>query len=104
MNALGALAQETRLDVFRLLVQTGPGGLPAGEIAARLAVRQNTMSAHLGVLLRAGLVRKVRDGRVIRYSADYDGIRAMLLFLLEDCCRGDAALCAPLIEAIACAC
>lgn len=102
LAALAALSQETRLDVFRLLVKTGPEGLPAGEIATALDVRQNTMSAHLGILQRGGLITRHREGRVVRYSADYDGMRALLTFLMEDCCRGDASICAPVLEAINC--
>lgn len=104
LNALTALSQETRLDVFRLLVRAGPAGLAAGEIASSLEVRQNTMSSHLGILLRGGLINKHRDGRVVRYRADYDGMRSLLMFLMEDCCQGDATICAPLLEAISCAC
>lgn len=95
--ALGALAQDTRLDVFRLLVRHEPGGLAAGEIARRLDVPQNTMSAHLGVLARAGLVRSDRQGRSIVYRADLDGLRGLALFLVKDCCAGAPELCAPLV-------
>ena len=98
IDALSALSHETRLDVFRLLVQEGPSGLAAGEIAKRLGTLQNTMSAHLGVLSRAGLVRGVRDGRVIRYRADYDAMRSLIHYLLEDCCAGDQVICYPFIR------
>ncbi len=98
LDALSALSQETRLDVFRLLVQEGPTGLAAGEIAKRLGVLQNTMSAHLGILARAGLVRGVRDGRMIRYCADYDVMRSLIHYLLEDCCAGDQVICYPFIQ------
>lgn len=104
LEALNALAQETRLNVFRLLVQTGPGGLPAGEIAAATGTRQNTMSTHLGILCRAGLATRVRDGRVIRYSADYAGMRGLLTYLLQDCCQGQPAICTPVLEAIEVTC
>lgn len=104
LGALSALAQETRLDVFRLLVSQGADGLPAGEIAERLGVRQNTMSANLAILARSGLVRSSRDGRSIRYAADIDGMRGLLSFLMQDCCGGKPALCQPVIDAIACAC
>ncbi len=100
LERLAGLAHETRLDVFRLLVRTGPGGLPAGEIGERLGVRQNTMSSHLSILARAGLVAKTRDGRIIRYSADYAGMRDLLTFLMEDCCQGDAAICPPVAGAL----
>jgi DNA-binding transcriptional ArsR family regulator len=104
LQALSALAHATRLDVFRLLVQSGPEGMPAGEIAARLGVVQNTLSTHLGVLARASLIRRDREGRVIRCSADYAGMQALLAYLLEDCCRGDQAICEPLFDVIKCAC
>jgi len=95
--ALGALAQATRLDVFRLLVRHEPGGMAAGEIARQLDIPQNTMSAHLGVLARAGIVRSERRSRSIIYRADLDGLRALTLFLVKDCCAGNAELCAPLV-------
>jgi DNA-binding transcriptional ArsR family regulator len=103
LEALSALSQGTRLDVFRLLVKAGPGGLCAGEIAARLAVRQNTMSTNLGVLARAGLVRSQREGRSIRYAADLDGMRGLLAFLMEDCCGGRPESCEPLLKKLVCA-
>lgn len=95
--ALGALAQGTRLDTFRLLVRHVPEGLPAGEVARQLGVPQNTMSAHLAILTRSGLVRFERQGRTIFYRADLDAIRRMMLFLVQDCCAGNQDLCAPLI-------
>eukprot|EP01037_Dinobryon_pediforme_P036306 gene36306-43184_t len=91
-SALGALAQGTRLDVFRLLVRHEPHGLAAGEIARQLDVPQNTMSAHLGILARGGLVRSERHSRSIIYRADLDGLRALTLFLVKDCCAGNAEL------------
>src|SRR5690606_25311979 len=100
--ALAALGQETRLDIFRLLVRAGAVGVPAGEIASRLGVIQNTASAHLKVLSHAGLVRAERDGRVIRYVADMTGFRDLLAFLMEDCCNGSVELCRPVIEAVTC--
>ena len=104
LDALSALGQETRLDVFRLLVQAGAAGMPAGEIAARLGTMQNTMSSHLKILDHAGLVRAEREGRSIRYHADFTGIRDLLAFLMEDCCNGSPELCQPVIEAITCHC
>ena len=95
--ALAALAQTTRLETFRLLVKQEPDGLPAGEIARMLAVPQNTMSAHLATLSRAGLVKSERQSRTITYRADLDSFRDMTLFLLKDCCGGNAELCVPLI-------
>ncbi len=102
--ALGALAQGTRLDVFRLLVRHEPDGMAAGEIARQLDVPQNTMSSHLRILARAGLVRAERHSRSIIYRADLDGLRALTLFLLKDCCAGSAELCAPLIAELAPCC
>jgi len=95
--ALSALAQGTRLDVFRLLVQHEPDGVAAGDIARQLNVPQNTMSAHLGILARAGLVRFERHSRSIVYRADLGGLRALTLFLVKDCCAGSPELCAPLL-------
>lgn len=104
LGALAALGQETRLDVFRLLVKAGPEGLPAGEIGERLGTVQNTTSAHLKVLTHAGLIRSEREGRTIRYAADMIGFRDLLAFLMEDCCDGAPELCRPVIEAVTCRC
>jgi DNA-binding transcriptional ArsR family regulator len=93
LSAFEALSQETRLTALRLLVTAGPAGMPAGMIAERLECRQNTMSSHLQSLRRAGLVDATRHGRSIRYSANYQGVRALIQFLLEDCCADDA--CTP---------
>ena len=98
IDALSALSHETRLDVFRLLVQIGPTGLPAGEIADELDVLQNTMSTHLGILSHAGLVNKTREGRVIRYCANYEVMRSLIQYLLEDCCAGDKVICRPFVK------
>ena len=95
--ALSALAQSTRLDTFRLLVKHEPDGVPAGELARMLEIPQNTMSAHLSTLSRAGLVKSERQSRSIIYRADLDGFRDLTLFLIKDCCGGKAELCAPLI-------
>lgn len=97
VTALSALAQSTRLDVFRLLVKHEPDGLPAGEIADKMGVVQNTMSAHLAVLTRAGLIAPTRNSRSMIYRADLNALRAVTLFLLKDCCGGRADICAPLI-------
>ena len=94
---LGALAHEGRLAAFRLLVQAGPEGLAAGEVARRLDVRPNTLSASLTILSHAGLVRSRRDGRSIIYAANYDAMRELLAFLMEDCCGGKPEICAPLV-------
>jgi len=104
ITALSALAQGTRLDTFRLLVRHEPDGLAAGEIARQLDVPQNTMSAHLGILTRAGLVRSERHSRSIIYRADLDGLRALTLFLLKDCCGGNPQVCAPLIAELSPCC
>ncbi len=101
LDGFGALSQEMRLSVFRLLVQAGADGLAAGEIAEALGVRQNTLSANLSVLLQAGLVRNRREGRSIRYFADMEGMRGLLGFLLEDCCGGNPDQCAPFLDGIA---
>lgn len=87
--ALAALAQETRLRAFRVLVRAGPAGLPAGRLAGRLEVPAATLSFHLGQLARAGLVRARRESRSIVYAADYPGMQALLRFLTEQCCAGE---------------
>jgi ArsR family transcriptional regulator, arsenate/arsenite/antimonite-responsive transcriptional repressor len=93
--ALAALAQSTRLDVFRLLVKHEPDGLAAGEIARALAVPQNTMSSHLAILARAGLVMSERQSRSIIYRANLPTFQDLTSFMVEDCCGGRADLCAP---------
>jgi ArsR family transcriptional regulator, arsenate/arsenite/antimonite-responsive transcriptional repressor len=98
--ALAALAQPTRLDVFRLLVKHEPEGLAAGDIAKVLAVPQNTMSSHLAILSRAGLVSAKRFSRSIIYRADLAQFQAVVLFMLRDCCDGRPEICAPLIESL----
>jgi ArsR family transcriptional regulator, arsenate/arsenite/antimonite-responsive transcriptional repressor len=102
--AMAALAQPTRLEAFRLLVKHEPEGLPAGEIADSLAVPHNTLSAHLSVLARAGLVSSKRNSRSIIYRADLQAFQKMTLFLLQDCCGGRTELCAPLIDSLAPSC
>ncbi|HWD25617.1 MAG TPA: helix-turn-helix transcriptional regulator [Rhizomicrobium sp.] len=96
VKRLSALAQDSRLDVFRLLVKAGPDGLAAGEIARRLDTAPNTMSAQLLVLANAGLIRARRDGRSIIYAVDFDAMSGLLVFLTEDCCGGRPEVCAPL--------
>src|SRR5580765_3419560 len=96
--ALAALAQSTRLDVFRLLVKHEPDGLAVGDIARALAVPQNTMSSHLSILSRAGLVTAQRFSRSIVYRADLGALQSVMLFMLKDCCDGRPEICAPLIE------
>ena len=100
--ALEALAHETRLGVYRLLVQAGPDGLSAGDIAARLDARQNTMSSHLAKLHRAGIITSQRDGRHIIYRADFDALGSLIVYLMKDCCGGSAQLCDPIAASINC--
>ena len=96
--ALAALAQTTRLQTFRLLVEREPEGVPAGELARLIGVPQNTMSAHLSTLANAGLVSGERQSRSIIYRADLERFREVTLYLIKDCCGGNAELCAPLIK------
>ena len=93
IRALGALAQEHRLALFRLLVQAGPEGLAAGAIAEALGVPASSLSFHLAQLTNAGLIAQRRDGRSLIYSADYAAMNALVGFLMENCCGG--AACAP---------
>lgn len=102
VDALGALAHETRLSVFRMLVKAGPDGLVAGAIAEQAAVPPSTMSHHLATLERAGLVQSERESRLIHYRADYDGMRRLLSFLMQDCCQGAPEMCADLLGSVAC--
>ncbi|MBB4305491.1 DNA-binding transcriptional ArsR family regulator [Rhodobium orientis] len=96
LNALSALAQETRIDVYRLLVKAGPEGMAAGAIAEKLGVMPNTLSSHLGILANAGLVKAERAGRVIRYAAELDAMQGLLAYLMRDCCGGNPQVCGPL--------
>ena len=88
LGALASLAQETRLAIFRLLVERGPAGLAAGAIAERLGVPDSSLSFHLAHLTRAGLLVQRRDGRSLVYSADFGGMNALVAYLTENCCRG----------------
>ena len=97
IGALSALAQTTRLDTFRLLVSREPEGVAAGELARLAAIPQNTMSTHLAILARAGLVRGERKSRSIVYRAELQRFREVALYLLKDCCGGRPEVCAPLI-------
>lgn len=101
LDGFSALSQETRLWVFRVLVQAGPDGLAAGEIADALGSRQNTMSNHLKILAAAGLVSSRRRGRSVIYNANYETVREIVLFLMEDCCAGHTAVCRPVAESLA---
>jgi DNA-binding transcriptional ArsR family regulator len=100
LACLNALSQATRLETFRLLVRHEPEGLPAGEVARQLDVPQNTMSTHLAVLTRTGLLRSQRHSRSIIYRADLNRLREMMLFLAKECCEGGADLCEPLVAAL----
>lgn len=102
--ALAALAQATRLDAFRLLVKHEPEGLPQGELAQKLAVPQNTLSSHLNILARAGLIRSERHSRSIIYRADLMRLRDLMLYLVRDCCGSRPELCEPLIEELTTPC
>ena len=90
VRRLSALAQDARIEVFRLLVKAGPDGMAAGEIARRLDTPANTMSAQLLVLSSAGLIKARREGRSIIYAVDYAAMSDLLVFLTEDCCNGRA--------------
>jgi DNA-binding transcriptional ArsR family regulator len=98
VEALSALAQPTRLEVFRLLVRNEARGLPAGEIAKLLGVPHNTMSTHLNILSRTGFISSKRDGRSIIYRVDLSVVRNFFVYLLKDCCDGRPELCQPLLE------
>jgi ArsR family transcriptional regulator, arsenate/arsenite/antimonite-responsive transcriptional repressor len=93
--ALAALAQDNRLDVFRLLVQAGPQGLAAGMVAARLSLAPNTLSFHFDRLRQAGLVTVKREGRSLIYAARFETMNGLLAYLTENCCGGVADACAP---------
>ena len=100
ITAFAALAQSTRLDALRRLIVAGPEGMAAGALADALGVAAPTMSFHLKELNLAGLVRSEREGRSVIYAADYDGLTALLRFLMTDCCRGEPSICAPLNDLV----
>ncbi|MEP3227238.1 MAG: helix-turn-helix transcriptional regulator [Parasphingorhabdus sp.] len=100
VSALSALAQEHRLAIFRLLVQAGHSGLPAGQIAKSLALPASSLSFHLSHLKAGGVVQDERDGRSIIYRADFTAMNRLIAFLLENCCEGDG--CAPLDKGSQC--
>jgi ArsR family transcriptional regulator len=91
--ALAALAQDTRLDIFRLLVQAGAEGVPAGKIGERLDLPSATLSFHLNQLRHAGLVTFRREGRSLIYVAEYAAMNGLLAYLTENCCQGDTSVC-----------
>jgi DNA-binding transcriptional ArsR family regulator len=96
-EVFAALAQPTRLEAFRLIMQHEPDGLPAGEVARLLDVPQNTMSSHLAILARAGLISAERQSRSIIYRTELDRVREIASFLVNDCCGGRPELCEPLV-------
>lgn len=104
VTSLSALAHSSRLEIFRLLVRAGPQGMAAGEIARATGSLANTLSANLNILAAAGLAGARRDGRSIIYTADYDRMRDLLSFLMEDCCGGQPEICAPLAQVASRAC
>jgi len=93
LAALAALGQPTRLDIFQMLIRREPQGLAAGAIAEAIGCAHNTLSSHLSILARAGLIRATRDGHSIIYRADIAGMRALVSFLVADCCDGHPELC-----------
>ncbi len=93
IDAFGALAQATRLEAFRRLVRAGPEGLPAGAIARALEIPANTLSSHLAILERAGLVTSRREGRLVYYAAAFERARDLIGFLIDDCCAGHPEMC-----------
>ena len=106
LAAFAAFGQPTRLAIFRRLSANEPGGLPAGAIAEEVGCPHNPASSHLSILARSGLVRGARDGRSIIYRADVEAIRALVGFLVNDCCKGHPELCAlqDAIRAETCGC
>src|SRR5262245_13763651 len=97
--ALAALAQQNRLDVYRLLVQAGPDGMAAGEVASTLGIAPNTLSFHLDRLRHAGLISVARQGRSLIYAARYETMNNLLEYFTENCCGGKPGLCAPAASA-----
>jgi ArsR family transcriptional regulator, arsenate/arsenite/antimonite-responsive transcriptional repressor len=93
ISALAALAQPTRLAIFRLLVKREPIGITAGVIAETVGAPHNSLSSHLAILVRAGLLRSSREGRTIIYRSDVEGMRSLISFLIHDCCNGHPELC-----------
>ena len=98
LAALGALAQETRLDIYRLLVQAGPDGMPAGRIGEQLGLPSATLAFHLKELKNAGLITCTRNGRSLIYAAEYPAMNALLFFLTENCCGRSANPCLPVCQ------
>lgn len=103
IEKLSALAQDTRLAAFRHLVSCSPEGKNAGDVAKRCKVPHNTMSTHLAILERAGLIQSDKQGREIIYSADISGLRGLVGFLADDCCSGRPEICGPIFGIASCA-
>lgn len=101
IEAFGALAQSSRMTIYRLLVQQGPDGLQVGEISRRLDIVPSTLSGHLAVLRRAGLVKAKRHQREIHYSADLDVMNELVGFMLADCCNGQVENCSQILSLLA---
>jgi DNA-binding transcriptional ArsR family regulator len=104
ISALSALAQPTRLAIFRLLIKHEPVGITAGVIAETIGAPHNTLSTHLAILVRAGLLRSSREGRTIIYRSDVEGMQSVISFLINDCCNGHPELCGLLGSAPDAAC
>ncbi|WP_158773606.1 ArsR/SmtB family transcription factor [Cobetia sp. L2A1] len=100
LETFAALSQATRLEAFRLLVRHEPSGLPAGDIARVLEVPHNTLSTHLGVLSRAGLIHSQRKGRSLIYRANLSHMLTTVQFLLRECCAGSPEVCDPLLASL----
>ncbi len=100
VSALSALAHQHRLRIFRLLVRAGPSGVPAGEIAEHVGISPTSMSFHLKELNHAGLVTATRAGRFVRYAVRVEGMRQLLAYLTEDCCRGQPELCGSVVKKV----
>jgi DNA-binding transcriptional ArsR family regulator len=96
LAALAALAQDNRLDMFRLLVEAGPEGMPAGRVSETLGLAPNTLTFHFDRLRDAGLVTVRREGRSMIYAAQFDTMNGLLAYLTENCCRGETTACPPL--------
>jgi DNA-binding transcriptional ArsR family regulator len=104
ISALAALAQPTRLAIFRLLIKHEPVGITAGAIAETVGAPHNTLSSHLAILVRAGLLRSSREGRTIIYRSDVEGMQSLISFLIDDCCNGHPELCGLLGIEPGCGC
>ena len=100
IESFTALAQESRLAVFRLLVREQPNGLPVGEISRRLSIVPSTLSGHLGVLRRVGLLRSTRHQREIHYAANLEAMGDLIRFMLEDCCEGQVSNCEEILSLV----